>query len=68
MVKEFILLLIFESGAGTTGVHHLDFSARSTCESARTSITAKARQLGRTGEDGKKAEILKLIEAACLEK
>jgi hypothetical protein len=68
MLKGFILLLIFESGANTVAVHHIDFSARNTCESAKTAIQAKARQLGRVDSDGKKTETLKLIEAACLEK
>lgn len=68
MVKGFILLLIFESGIGTTAVHHIDFSARNTCESAKTALKAKAMQQGRAGADGKKTETLKLIDAACLEK
>lgn len=68
MVKGFILLLIFESGVGTTAVHHIDFSARNTCESARTALKAKAAQQSRSGADGKKIETLNLIDTACLEK
>jgi len=51
-----------------TGVHHLEFTSRQSCEAAKTAIQAKAKQQGRTTEDGKKIENLKLIDSACLEK
>lgn len=68
MIKAFILVLIFESGVNMTGVHHLEFTSRQSCEAAKTAIQAKAKQQGRTTEDGKKIENLKLIDSACLEK
>lgn len=68
MVKAFILFLVFESTASTVGVHHIEFASRQSCEAAKTALQAKAKQQTRPGEDGKKAETLKLIDAACLEK
>lgn len=68
MIKTFILLLIFDSSPNTTGLHHIEFTSRQSCESARTAIQAKAKQQGRTTEDGKKTDTLKLIDSTCLEK
>lgn len=49
-------------------IHNIEFSSRQSCESAKTVLQAKAKQQGRTTEDGKKTDTLKLIDAACLEK
>ncbi|MDD0928091.1 hypothetical protein LOD59_10745 [Xylella fastidiosa subsp. multiplex] len=68
MIKAFILVLIFESGPNLIGIHNVEFSSRQTCESARITIQAKAKQQVRTTQDGKKIEALKLIDTACLEK
>ncbi len=68
MVKAFILLMIFESGATTTGIHDIEFSSRQSCEAAKVAVVSKAKQKGRTAEDGSKTDTLKLIEISCLEK
>lgn len=68
MLKPFILMLVFEASGTTTGLHDMEFASRQSCEAAKQTLQAKAKQPGRTAEDGKKVEALKLIDAVCLEK
>lgn len=76
MLKPFLLFLIFESGAGQTALHHMEFTSRQSCDAARVLLQSKAKQT-RSGAsaptesakgDTKGPETLKLIEAICLEK
>lgn len=68
MLKPFILMLIFEASATTTGLHNIEFTSRQLCEAGKLTIQSKAKQQGRSTEDGKKVENLRLIDAVCLEK
>lgn len=68
MVKAFILLMVFESGAASTGVHDIEFSSRQACEAAKIAVQSKAKQKSRVADDGSKTEVLKLVEITCLEK
>jgi hypothetical protein len=44
MLKSFILLPMFESGAGQTALHHMEFSSRQACDAAKVTVQAKVKQ------------------------
>lgn len=82
MVKAFILVLMFESGgADTVAMHHIEFSSRQTCEAARVTMAAVAKQArpvetikpaasaaASSGDSKSPREIARLLTTTCLEK